>query len=60
MELFIARIGDPDVREQLHRMLVGRRAFRRFKNQLARWPELSDQWFAFSEDRQRGTSMARG
>ena len=58
MERFIGSINDPDVREQLDRTLGGRGAFRRFKDQLARWPELSDQWYAFSEDRHRGRARA--
>lgn len=31
----------------------GRGAFRRFRNQLNRWPELETQWYAYSEERQR-------
>ena len=58
MERFIGSLDDPDASEQLDRALVGRGAFRRFKDQLARWPELSDQWYAFSEDRQRGRARA--
>lgn len=58
VERFIGSITDPDVSEQLDRTLVGRGAFRRFKDQLARWPELADQWYAFSEDRHRGRARA--
>ena len=58
MERFIGSLDDPDASEQLDRALVGRGAFRRFKDQLARWPELLDQWYAFSEDRQRGRARA--
>jgi hypothetical protein len=58
MELFTAGIGDPDISERLSRALVGRGAFRRFKDQLARWPDLSDQWYAFSENRHRGRARA--
>jgi hypothetical protein len=58
MERFIGSLDDPDASEQLDRALVGRGAFRRFKDQLARWPELSDQWYAVSEDRHRGRARA--
>jgi hypothetical protein len=58
MERFIGSLDDLHVSEQLERALVGRGAFRRFKVRLARWPELSDQWYAFSEDRHRGRARA--
>jgi Uncharacterised protein family (UPF0158) len=34
----------------------GRGAFRRFKDELARWPGELERWHAFSEERQRGRS----
>jgi hypothetical protein len=58
MERFIGSLDDLHVTEQLERALVGRGPFRRFKDRLARWPELSDQWYAFSEDRHRGRARA--
>jgi hypothetical protein len=58
MELFTAGIDAPDIAERLSRALVSRGAFRRFKDQLVRWPELSDGWYAYSEDRHRGRARA--
>jgi hypothetical protein len=43
--------------DQLGIAIGGRGAFRRFKDQLSRRPELLElleRWYAFSEDRQRG------
>lgn len=54
MELFIAAVEDPDQADRLGIAIEGRGAFRRFKDVLSRWPDLLDQWYAFSEDRQRG------
>ena len=58
MERFTAGIEDPEVAAQLGRALDGRGAFGRFKRRLARWPELEDQWYAYSEERQRGRARA--
>lgn len=58
MELFTASIEDPDIADGLGRALDGRGAFRRFKDQLARWPDLQSRWYAYSEDRHRGRARA--
>jgi Uncharacterised protein family (UPF0158) len=58
MELFIAAVDDTDQVNQLRIAIGGRGAFRRFKDQLSRWPELLERWYAFSEDRQRGRARA--
>ena len=58
MELFIAALDDTDQVDRLSIAIGGRGAFRRFKDQLSRWPEQLEQWYAFSEDRQRGRARA--
>ena len=58
MELFIATLNDTDQVDRLGRAISGRGVFRRFKDQLATWPELLNRWYAFSEDRQRGRARA--
>jgi len=49
MHLFLDQIADPAVREKLGSALVGRGAFRRFKDLLLAYPELRQQWFAFKD-----------
>jgi hypothetical protein len=58
MELFIAAVDDTDLANRLGIAIGGRGAFRRFKDQLSRWPELPERWYAFCEDRQRGRARA--
>ena len=58
MELFIATLDDTDQVDRLGIAIGGRGAFRRFKDQLSRWPEQLERWYAFSEDRQRGRARA--
>ena len=58
MELFIAALNDTAQVDRLGIAISGRGAFRRFKDQLSRWPELLERWYAFSEDRQRGRARA--
>jgi hypothetical protein len=58
MELFIAALDDTDQVDRLGIAISGRGAFRRFKDQLSRWPEQLERWYAFSEDRQRGRARA--
>ena len=58
MELFVASVEDSDQVNRLGVAIGGRGAFRRFKDQLSRWPELLERWYAFSEDRQRGRARA--
>lgn len=54
MESFIASVEDPGRAERLARAIAGRGAFRRFKDELARWPGELERWYALSEERQRG------
>lgn len=58
MELFIASVEDPDTADRLSIAITGRGAFRRFKDLLTRHPELRDQWYAYSDERQRGRARA--
>jgi hypothetical protein len=58
MELFIAALDDTDQVDRLGIAIGGRGAFRRFKDQLSRWPELLERWYAFSEDRKRGRARS--
>ena len=58
MEMFIAAVEDQDKADRLSIAIVGRGAFRRFKDVLTRWPDLLDRWYAFTEDRQRGRARA--
>ena len=54
MERFIDDLDDSQLAHRLVRAISGRGAFRRFKDTLSERPELMMQWFAFSNDRQRG------
>jgi Uncharacterised protein family (UPF0158) len=58
MELFIASVEDPGRAERLAVAIRGRGAFRRFKDELARWPGELARWHAFSEERQRGRARS--
>jgi hypothetical protein len=58
MQWFIAHLEDAHAADRLSTAISGRGAFRRFKNTLSAWPDLSDRWFAFSEDRRRGRARA--
>jgi Uncharacterised protein family (UPF0158) len=58
MEWFISDVDDPDVADRLSIAISGRGAFRRFKDTLSRWPDLSERWYALSEERQRGRARA--
>ena len=58
MELFIASVEDPGRAERLAVAIRGRGAFRRFKDELARWPGEVERWHAFSEERQRGRARS--
>ena len=51
MEDFVARVRDPRARDLLDRAIVGRGAFRRFKDALLDFPELRRAWFAFHDAR---------
>ena len=58
MELFIASVEDPGQAERLAIAIRGRGAFRRFKDELARWPGELERWHAFSEERLRGRARS--
>jgi hypothetical protein len=58
MELFIASVEDPGRAERLARAIEGRGAFRRFKDEIARWPGELERWHALSEERQRGRARS--
>ena len=58
MELFIASVEDPGQAERLAVAIKGRGAFRRFKDELARWPGELERWHALSEERQRGRARS--
>ena len=52
MERFIGRKVESDrLREQLWEAIQGRGAFRRFKDLLARHPDLEQRWYAFKAER---------
>ena len=58
MELFIASVEDPGRSERLAIAIKGSGAFRRFKDELARWPGELERWHALSEERQRGRARS--
>ena len=58
MESFIASVEDPGRAERLARAIDGRGAFRRFKDELARWPGELERWYGLSEERQRGLARS--
>jgi hypothetical protein len=58
MELFIASVEDTGRAERLAIAIRGRGAFRRFKDELARWPGELERWHALSEERQRGRARS--
>lgn len=49
MQRFIEMVEDPVLREQLSSALVGKGAFRRFKDHLLAYPEVRQQWFSFKD-----------
>jgi uncharacterized protein (UPF0332 family)/predicted nucleotidyltransferase len=51
MEDFVAYVRDVQARDLLERAIVGRGAFRRFKDALGEYPELKRAWFAFHDAR---------
>ena len=58
MELFVAGVTEPDLADRMARALEGRGAFRRFRDELTRWPDLQDRWYVYSAERRRGRSRA--
>jgi hypothetical protein len=53
MEHFIGSLQDAHLRERLWHAIQGRGAFRRFKDLLARHPNVEDEWFEFKDARLR-------
>jgi hypothetical protein len=51
MEDFVAYVRDARARDRLERAIVGRGAFRRFKDALREYPALRRSWFAFHDAR---------
>jgi hypothetical protein len=51
IEDFVARVRDIRARDRLERAIVGRGAFRRFKDTLLEFPELRRGWFSFHDAR---------
>jgi nicotinamidase-related amidase len=49
MQRFIETVSEPRLKEALSAALVGKGAFRRFKDQLLDYPEVRQQWFAFKD-----------
>ena len=47
MERFIRTVADPDLQDRLWRAIRGRGAFRRFKDLVARHPDVEEQWYAY-------------
>jgi isochorismate hydrolase len=50
MQRFIEAVQEPSLKEKLAAALVGKGAFRRFKDQLLAYPEIRQQWFAFKDN----------
>jgi predicted nucleotidyltransferase len=57
MEDFIARVRDSRARDLLDRAIVGRGAFRRFKDTLLDFPELREAWFTFHDARMQRRAL---
>lgn len=51
MERFVGTVEDDRLRERLWDAIQGRGAFRRFKDLLARHPQLEEAWFEFKDAR---------
>ena len=49
MQHFVEQMEDPILRDKLNAALVGRGAFRRFKDLLLDFPEQRQEWFAFKD-----------
>jgi hypothetical protein len=58
MVSFLDTVEDEDRADRLGIALQGRRAFRRFKDVLGRWPGELQRWYEFSGERQRGRARA--
>lgn len=49
MEDFIATVSSPGIQERLRDSIVGKGAFRRFKDALSRFPEERKRWFSYRD-----------
>lgn len=58
MVLFVMTVSAPDPATALGRSLDGKGPFRRFRNQLGRYPDLEQQWYVLSDERRRGRARA--
>ena len=58
MVLFVTTVSEPDPAAVLARALEGKGAFRRFRNQLGRYPDLEQRWYILSDERRRGRARA--
>ena len=58
MERFIEDVDDEAFADRLARAIIGRGAFRRFRDTLSERPELMTRWHAFSDDRHRGRARS--
>jgi hypothetical protein len=54
MSEFIDTVADPELADRLQRMIHGRRAFRRFRDELAEHPDELTRFHLFADERQRG------
>jgi hypothetical protein len=57
MEDFVGYVRDARARDRLERAMVGRGAFRRFKDALREYPTLRRSWFAFHDARGERRAM---
>jgi Uncharacterised protein family (UPF0158) len=57
MEDFVGYVRDARARDLLERAIVGRGAFRRFKDALREYPELRRAWFSFHDARSERRAM---
>jgi len=53
MEEFVAGVGNPKAKADLNRALQGAGTFKKFRDVVARYPDLRDEWFAVKERRIR-------
>lgn len=58
MERFINSIEDPTIVDRLSIAIQGKRAFRRFKDVLSRWPDEFGRYMVYSDECKRGRARA--
>ena len=51
MDRFIAMLDDDQLQDRLWGAIRGRGAFRRFKDIIARRPDVEEQWYAYQDAR---------